>query len=243
MPADPQTATTFSRDEFDRAQRSLLSQGRWPKATVWKARLLGHEWIVKDFSTRGFFTRALIGALLVRREARALAVLDGLPGVPPGGFAIDRYALAYRFTPGRPLASIRAREQPPALFPLLERTLQAIHARGIIHLDIRNRRNVIVTDDGGILLIDFESAIDTRGLPGFLRRSLERFDLGGAYKHWAFASPDTLGDERRLLMERSGRWRRLWVLRGFWFYPREARKLFNRWLGRRKQRSAGGERP
>lgn len=243
MPPDSPAARPFTRDEFARAERSLLSQGRWPKASVWRARLCGDDWIVKDFSARGWLTRVLVGAFLVRREARALALLDGLPGVPPGGFAVDRYALAYRFTPGRPLASIRAREQPPALFPLLERTLQAIHARGVIHLDIRNRRNVIVTDAGGIVLIDFESAVNTRALPAWLRGALERFDLGGAYKHWAFASPDTLGEERRQLMERSGRWRRLWVLRGFWFYPREARKLVNRWLGRRKQRPAGGERP
>ena len=231
----------FTREEFVCAERTLLSQGRWPKATVWKVRICGGEWIVKDFSARSFLTRNLIGALLVRREGSALARLDGLPGIPPGGFVIDRFALAYRFTPGRPLSTIPGREQPPSLFPALERTLQSMHARNILHLDVRNRRNVLLADSGDVLLIDFESHLDTRRWPAGLRRAMERFDLGGAYKHWANASPDTLGDERRALMERSTRWRKLWVFRGFWFYPREARKLINRMLGRRKTRP-GGER-
>ncbi len=232
----PRPGKTFTREEFERAERTLLSQGRWPKATVWRVHLQGEDWIVKDFSSRSLLTRVLVGATLVRREARALGRLDGLPGVPPGGFRIDRYALAYRFTPGRPLSSIRGRDQPAALFPALERTLRAIHARGIIHLDVRNRRNVLLADSGDVLLIDFESYLDTRHWPGGLRRALERFDLGGAYKHWANASPETLGDERRHLLERSTRWRRLWVIHGFWYYPREARKFVKRLLGRRSAR-------
>jgi len=231
----------FTREQFERAEPTLLSQGRWPKATVWKVRIGGGDWIVKDFGSRSLLTRILIGALLVRRESSALARLDGIPGVPPEGFRIDRYALAYRFTPGRPLSSIRGRDQPPALFPALERTLKAIHARGIIHLDVRNRRNVLLADSGDVLLIDFESYLGTTHLPAAVRRALERFDLGGAYKHWANASPETLGDDRRRMLERSTRWRKLWVIHGFWYYPREARKFFKRMLGRRAARPPRGE--
>jgi hypothetical protein len=238
MSSNPLPGESFTREDFARAERTLVSQGRWPKATVWKVRIHGEDWIFKDFSTRPFLTRNLIGATLVRREARALARLAGVPGIPPGAFVVDRFALAYRFTPGRPLATIPGREQPMEVFPALERTLQAMHARNILHLDVRNRRNVIVPDSGDVLLIDFESNLDTRGWPAGLRRALERFDLGGAYKHWANAHPETLGDARREMLERSTRWRKLWVFRGLWFYPRAVRKYLKRKFGDRAARAS-----
>ncbi len=224
--------TRFGRGDFERAERVPLSRGGWPKSTVWKAQIDGEPWVVKDFRRRGFFTRNLFGVLLVHREARALSRLDGLPGVPAGGFAIDRHALAYRFVPARPLSAISARDQPVELFRALERTLQAVHARGIVHLDIRNGRNVLVTEAGEPLLIDFESHLDTSGWLRWAREALERFDLGGAYKHWAKAKPETLGEHRRQVYAQTNRWRRAWVFRGARYFPRQGRKLTDRLLVR-----------
>lgn len=188
----------------------------------------GEDWIVKDFRPRGLLTRNLVGAAFIRREARALQRLNGVPGVPSGGFAIDRYALAYRFTPGRPLGALSGREQPVEFFHALERTMRAIHARGIVHLDIRNRRNIVFTDRGEPLVIDFESHLNSRGWLARLRPGLERFDMGGVYKHWAAAKPGTLGAERQELFERMNRMRKFWVFHSTGFYERKARKLWNR---------------
>lgn len=233
-----QARARFTRDDFERAERVLLARGGWPKSAVWKVQIDGRPWVVKDFRPRGFLTRNSIGRLLVSREARALGRLDGLPGVPAGGFRIDRHALAYRFAVGRPLSTLRERDQPVELFRALERALQAIHARGIVHLDVRNRRNILVTEGGEPLLIDFESHLDTAGWPSWARTAVERFDLGSAYKHWAKARRETLGEERERLFLQMNRWRRLWIFRGVRFFPREARKLANRLLvrlGRREQ--------
>jgi predicted Ser/Thr protein kinase len=240
MSASSPAGLRFTREAFLRSERTLLSQGRWPKATVWKARVHGVDWIVKDARSRDWLTRNLIGALLVRREARALQRLDGLPCVPPNGFAIDRHALAYRFTPGRPMADLPDAEQTTELFMALEQAMHAIHARRVIHLDVRNRENILVTDAGSVLLIDFESNLDTARLPARLGRALERFDLGGAYKHWARVHPETLGDERREVLEWTARRRRLWPFRGVWHYTRAARRHASRLFGQGRARTPGG---
>ena len=40
-------------------------------------------------------------------------------------------------------------------------------------------------------------------------------DLSGIYKKWQRWQPDTLGDERLALLDRLNRWRRWWLLRGY----------------------------
>lgn len=222
----------FTRAEFERSERVLLGRGRWPKSEVWRARIRGEDWVVKDFRPREFIGRHLVGVPFVRRDLRALQRLDGIPGVPPGGFRVDRYALAYRFLPGRPLANVPLKEQPQEFFLALERTLKAVHERGIVHLDIRNCRNVLINERNEPVLIDFEAHLDTTGWLRGQRERLERFDLAGAYKHWHRALPSAMGAERVELLERMNRWRKAWVLRGLWYYPRSAGKALRKLLRR-----------
>ena len=228
----PPARHAFDRAEFLRSERILLGRGRWPKAEIWRARIGNEDWIVKDFAARGFLARNLIGVAFVRRDLRALQRLAGIKGVPGGAFRVDRHALAYRYAPGRPLATIDGPDQPPEIFMALEATLREVHARGIVHLDIRNCRNVIVNERNEPVLIDFEAHLDTGGWLRGVREWLERFDLAGVYKHWKRASPETLGPERTAVLEQMNRWRKAWVFRGLWYYPRGLGKLLRRIAGR-----------
>lgn len=228
----PPTPQAFDRALYRRSERVLLGRGRWPKAEIWRVRIGGEDWIVKDFAARGFFARNLVGANFARRDLRALQRLAGVKGIPVGAFRLDRHAIAYRFVPGRPLATIPGEEQPPELFVALEATLREVHTRGIVHLDVRNCRNVIVNDRDEPVLLDFEAHLDTLGWLRGQRARLERFDLAGVYKHWWRARPETLSPERLAVLEQMNRWRKAWVFRGMWFYPRELGKLLRRLTGR-----------
>jgi hypothetical protein len=228
----PSTYPPFDRADLARAERTLLDRGRWPKAALWKVRVGNDEWVVKDFAERDILTRNLFGQLLLRRELRALQRVAGVKGVPSDVFRVDRHAFAYRFVPGRPLATIHQDELPTAIFEALEQTLRDVHARGIVHLDIRNCRNVIVDERNEPVLLDFESHLDTRGWLASQRERLETFDLAGVYKHWSRAKAASLGPQRLAVLERMNRWRRMWVFRGLWFYPRQARKMLRRLAGR-----------
>jgi hypothetical protein len=56
-------------------------------------------------------------------------------------------------------------------------------------------------------------------MTGPLRRFAERVDHASIYKHWAKRSPETLGTERRAVLDRINELRPLWALRGYFGAP------------------------
>jgi RIO-like serine/threonine protein kinase len=206
----------FTRGEIERAPPEVLSCGRWANAVLRLYRHGGECWVVKDFRPRAFAVRNTIGRLLIRRELRALRRLAGLAGVPARAFRLDAHALAYVFVPGVPLYRADLGQRAAGFFSRLERLVGEMHAvGGIVHLEVRNGRNVLVSEQGEPVLLDFQAHVGTRWMPGGMRRWAERFDVAGVYKHWAQRSPDTLGEERARLLAWATRWRRRWVLRGY----------------------------
>lgn len=205
----------FGRAELERTERSLLREGQWANARVQRVQINGQDWTVKDFAPRAWWVRNSVGRFLLRRELRALALLQGLDGVSAQAFRIDAFAMATRFQPGRSLAQVQPEEVTPAFFITLETLVRAMHARGLVHLDIRGPKNLLLMPDGRPGLIDFQSSLRTRWMPGFLRRILEDIDIGGVYKRWDRWYPGTLDAERRRVFERGNRLRRFWLLRGY----------------------------
>ncbi len=212
----PDGRAPFTRTEFEQGERRPLSEGRWANAILYRYERDGRCWVVKDFASRSFLVRNLIGRLLVRREHRWLRRVDGITAAPRDAFRLDAHALAYRFVPGRSLRLTAGSELAPGFFPALEQSLRQMHSRArIVHLDLRNAHNILVTDAGEPFLLDFQSCLGTRLLPPPLRRFAERIDLAAIYKHWSKRSPETLGPERAAALARMNLLRPLWVLRGY----------------------------
>lgn len=224
--ADPPPAPrpAITREELERAVGQVLSPGRWANAVLRLIQRDGEQWVVKDFRPRPFVVRNTIGRLLVRREMRALRKVAGLAGVPADAFRIDAHALAYRFIPGTPLTQAVEERKSAEFFAAFERLLGEVHARGIVHLDVRNGRNVLVTDGGRAAVIDFQSHLGTAHLPRAVRGWMERFDMAGVYKHWERHHPQSLGEARAALLAGMNHWRRLWFLRGYFGVRPEKRK-------------------
>lgn len=216
VPARP----PFDRAEFERDRGLLLNQGRWANAVVHVFTKDGIRWVVKDFRPRSLLVRETVGRLLIARELQGLIRVAGIAGVPEQPFRLDRHALAYRYREGTPLAQIGGGVLSPSFYVRFEALLQAVHTRGLVHLDVRNARNTLVDERGDPMLLDFQSHLGTAWLPRRLRRALEDFDLSGVYKHWAGSQPDSLGEERWTILNRMNRWRRLWILRGYLGLPR-----------------------
>jgi serine/threonine protein kinase len=208
-------AGPFDRGRLAGAEHELLRDGRFANARVERVRIDGVDWIFKDFSTRSFVVRETVGRFLLGREVRALRRLEGLPGVPSQAFRIDAHAMAARFVPGRSLALLQDDAIDTDYLAALEALLQQVHARGIVHLDNRGGGNLLLQPDGRPGIIDFQAALSTRWMPAPLRRWFDALDMSGVYKKWQQWQPGTMGVERRASYERMTRWRRLWVLRGY----------------------------
>ena len=205
----------FSRTDLERGPCRPLHEGRWANAVVYTFESGGGRWVVKDFRPRSFLVRNLIGRLLIRRESRGLVKLAGVRGAPADAFRVDAFALAYRFASGRGLRRFSG-ALPAGFFPALERTVLEMHARArIVHLDMRNADNILVTESGEPMLLDFQSHLGSHWMPAPLRRFVERIDLAAIYKHWRRRSPDTLGPERTAALAAMNRLRPIWVLRGY----------------------------
>jgi hypothetical protein len=164
----------------------VLHRGNVRNPDVLLVEVPGGRAVVKDFAPRGPFVRHVLGPLIHGREIRAYRALEGSEAVPRFLGRIDRLAFAVEYRPGRRMSRKLAGQVPAAFLEDLERAIRAMHERGVAHLDLRHRSNVMVDEDGCPVLIDFASAVCFR--PGSLaaRLILPRLaavDLG-ALRKW-----------------------------------------------------------
>ena len=143
----------------DLARGVRLSAGGFANPDVLALEHAGVVLVVKDFAPRSALVRATVARWIARREQRAWRALAAHPAVPRWVGAVDALAFAVEHRAGRPLSRSVARETPAAFFAQLERAIEEMHARGVVHLDLRHQGNVLVGDDGAPVLVDFGSAL------------------------------------------------------------------------------------
>jgi serine/threonine protein kinase len=134
---------------------------------------------------------------------------------------MDSYALGYLYQPGRTLRRINSFDIPADFFHNLEKLVCRMHERNVVHLDIRNRRNILLRPNGKPGLLDFQSCLDLRHVPKGFGRILKEIDLSGVYKTWYKLRPDLMDPCRIGILKNIERRRFLWMLKG---YPLEHRK-------------------
>jgi predicted Ser/Thr protein kinase len=149
------------------AHAECISRGGFANPDVFVLEHAGAKLVVKDFAARSALVRATLARWIVRREQRAWRALAGHAAVPRWVGAVDALAFAVEHRAGRPLSRSVAREAPPSFFAQLERAIDEMHARGVVHLDLRHQGNVLVCDGGAPALVDFGSALVLP--PGSLR--------------------------------------------------------------------------
>jgi hypothetical protein len=113
--------------------------------------------VEKTYRNRGLPVR-IAGILLVFWERFIYSKLQGMAGIPQLMSGADHYTLMTRFMGGD---NLRETGTPPdeAYFTALTRLIEEMHARGVIHLDLRNRRNYGIDEKGNPYLVDFASSM------------------------------------------------------------------------------------
>lgn len=213
-PADPAAAIAdLTRASLPSRTEGYIKKGAWNKADVLLVAAGGGQVAVKDYAARWWPVR-WSGALQLSREERAYTRLAGVAGIPRFLGRIDRNAIAIQYVPGVRLPKFHKKMGGvPRVAERLGELLGAVHARGIIHGDLRSRDNILVTPAGELFLIDFSSAgvFDLRtwwGRTVFtrLRRAEER-----ALLKWKMELvPEQATEEERRAHRRFVRVRRLW---------------------------------
>lgn len=206
----------FTREDLDRLPGGILSEGGTWGAQVRCVQANGEKWVVKDFREAPLPVRITFGRFLIRREVRAMAAVCHLSGCPRDPALIDPFALCYRFVAGTTLKTLKRNRENPGrkFFVRLEGLVNRMHGCGVVHLDLRNARNILVGAGSVPLVIDFQSSMKLYRFPHALQKLLKRSDLSGVYKWWAKLDPESLDRRRLLLLKGADVARRFWPFLG-----------------------------
>jgi RIO-like serine/threonine protein kinase len=165
--------------------------------------------VAKDYRACTPLYRWTIGAWNLRRERSALDRLRGVDGIPEIEARVGRWVLVLTHFRGRDLGKTKKRRQTPEFFDELMRLVDTMHARGVVHLDLRQRRNVLVRPGRHPAVIDFGSSLCLS--PGSkLLRLLARIDRSGVLKYKQRANPGALTREEARMLRKVERRRSLW---------------------------------
>ncbi len=170
----------LNRREMEAATVGFLHEGRRCQSTIRVLELGGQRAVAKDYALTPPFFRHFVAPFLLSREARALRFLAGTRGVPQVFARVDRQALVLELIEGQPFNRFQIGELPPEVFVRLQETIDAIHARGVSHGDLKRRTNVLVTPEHQIFIIDFAASLigrrRFRPLLNWLQRQLAEVD-------------------------------------------------------------------
>ncbi len=177
--------------------------------TVWRGEAGGRDFVQRDTGGARWWT-AWLARRLCRREARALARLDGLPGTPRLLHA-DRRTLRREWIDGKPMQLARPRD--PAYFRAARALLARLHRRGIAHNDLAKEPNWLVTPGGTPALVDFQLALVSRRR-GRLFRTLGREDIRHLLKHKRSYCPAELTARELRILATPSAVSRVWMATG-----------------------------
>ncbi len=165
--------------------------------------------VAKDYRACVAPYRWTVGVWNLRREKRALARLRGLPGIPESLGRVGRWVLLITWFAGPDLGKARKAVQTPEFFDALLDLVRRMHERGVVHLDLRQRRNVLVGPGRRPVILDFGTALCLRP-GGWLLRRLARIDTSGVLKYKRRANPGSLTEQEARILDRVERRRGLW---------------------------------
>lgn len=189
--------------------------------TVWRGEADGREYVERDTRAARWWT-AWLARSLCRREARALARLEGLAGTPRLLHA-GRRTLRRAWIDGKPMQVAQPRD--PAYFRAARALLARLHRRGIAHNDLAKEPNWLVTPGGVPALVDFQLAL-VAPRRGRLFRTLGREDIRHLLKHKRKYCPERLTARERRILATPSTASRAWMATGKRAYAFLTRRVF-----------------
>lgn len=198
--------TGLSRANLDEVTVRVIRPGERARPDVRIIELNGRRHVVKDYAANGTPFKRLLGVYLVWRERVALERAAGIPGVPRVSGTLGSAALVTEY-----LEATEVTSAPPTLltegfFERLTRAVKDLHARGIVHGDLKKLENILVTAEGEPALVDFTAAFVTGSNPAtaLVLPFIAEDDLRAVCKLKERCAPHLLSDqEARFLAERS----------------------------------------
>jgi hypothetical protein len=208
--------------------RELLKQDQFGRVTrLTPGSSAGTEATVERDTRSASWPLRWLARQLAGREARALAVLERVEGVPRLE-AWDGRTLRRSWLEGQPMH--RRPPEDPEYFGEALRLLRRLHAAGVVHNDLAKEPNWLVTPGGRPALVDFQLALRPRSRSR-LFRALAYDDLRHLLKHKRTYFPGRLTARQRAILARRSAIAALWARTGKPVYRFITRRLLG-WADR-----------
>ncbi len=206
-----------TRETLRALPATLLRKGSDFEPDLFVYDVNGEQIVVKDFARKDVMTRNIYGRITIRREAKALERLLGVTGVPQYRGRPDTFSLAMTYVPSSSVSPlISARKGNERFVRELQEIVRAMHERGVFHLDLKHRTNLVVTRDGHPVVLDFTSSV-CFNLGWFGGRLAARFFAPGdriALRKWKRQlAPELLTPREKRRAELERKMRKLWLPR------------------------------
>ena len=203
----------LTRKEIEHLVAEVYPSGSFGKPDVKLIHKDGDLAIVKDYRGTPLLFRSTIGAWLIGREYKFHHKLLGIKGIPRIHQKLDRYANVFEYVDARPIERDDHHILGDRFFEELRKRIERIHTRGVAHLDLSHKGNILVSKEGEPVIIDFNSGFYVGN--GYIGRKLllpllKRIDYYGMLKLKKRVSPDALTPREESYLRRFGLIRRLW---------------------------------
>lgn len=152
------------------------------QADVYPLTWRGRPALLKDFSRRPWLMRRFWAPAIVGREVRALVRLEGMKGVPELYAQAGPLAFVMEYLDADRLPRPNDPPPPAAFWDQCRELIDAFHARGLAHGDLRRKNILIGHNDRKPYLIDFATASRRRSggldaaISNFLYRRVRQID-------------------------------------------------------------------
>ncbi len=197
----------------------MLRQGHNCSPDVYACEWGGGRIVVKDYAPKGQLVRWGMGWPLIAHEGRILRHLAGLEGVPQFRGHPDRFSLAMSAMDGVPFRSRPGSDYAQArgdFVAALAGIIEDMHARGVVHLDLCHRSNILAAPGGLPELVDFTSALrftPSSRMGRLLTRCFGCADQLAVIKCKRNLAPETLSRQEKHWVDIRRRTRRVWLPR------------------------------
>lgn len=197
----------LTRENVEQYVVREIGRPKWRDARVRVIERDGQRVILKDMGNRNMLFRALFGRRLIAREFRIYRALEGVEGVPRAYQMLDRDGFLMEYVDAEPALAWQQRggKLEQEFYDRCLRVVEALHERGVLHLDLRNKKNFLIGDAGRVYVIDFASAVRLpRWLPvqRIFMRLFGAADRTGVLKMKRRLSPELLSETDRIALRR-----------------------------------------
>lgn len=149
------TVTTYSYDSLRDNILQVYRRAGGTRPDVMHVKVNDQHLVIKDYNPTSGLFGVLAGPVLVKREFRALTMLQGIKGIPELFHCDNKRVLVTSFCASQSAVKLTRPLDWPKFENRLHSLISNMHAAGVAHCDLRGPGNILIDDADRPWLVDY----------------------------------------------------------------------------------------